>query len=142
MKTTPAVLLFTLFIFGFGLKPAWGQLEGSASLSTAGTTPEAVTRFLGQLQTAVAKDRREDVAKLFFYPAKCWGGKNLTINNRKMLLSYYEAIFTPPVKKAIAEARLENVWANWQGVMLHNGLIWFSTGEDKGPLKIVTINAP
>ena len=142
MKMLSMVLLCALLILGFGPEPARGQLPGSTPLSTAGTTPEEVTHFLSQLQTAVAKNRRDDVAKMFSYPAKCWGGKSLTINNRKMLLNYYEAIFTPDVKKIIADATLDTTWANWQGVMLANGRIWFSKDGEKGPLKIATINSP
>jgi hypothetical protein len=122
---------------------SFGQIEGSAPFSIVGTDAAAVKKFLLQLQQAVAKDQREVVSGLVNYPMSAWAGEgNITVRNRRELVAKYNAIFTRRLQKTIAEATLETTWANWQGVMIDSGRIWFRPVEQGSNLRIITINAP
>ncbi len=124
-------------------EPARGQLEGSAPLSSAGTTAEAVGDFLKRLQQAVSLDQREVVSGLVEYPISAWvGDRSVKVRNRREFVSKYPKIFTRDLKQTIAAAKLENTWANWQGVMLDSGRVWFRPVGPEESLRIVTINAP
>ena len=120
--------------------PATAQVEGSASFFSAGTTSEDVSTFLARLQKAVASDERAAVAKLVAFPLRAWNGQaTVSVRNRQEFLAQYPKIFTANVKQAIAAARVEQAFANWQGVMFDNGSFWIRP-DDAGTLEIVTIN--
>lgn len=122
---------------------ATAQLSGSAPFSSAGTTAEAVTDFLKRLQSAVAADRRKEVAGLVQYPVPAWTGKKtVNLRSQKELLANYDAIFTPQLKASIAAAKVENSWANWQGVMWEQGRFWLRVTDPGETLRLGTINQP
>lgn len=121
---------------------AEAQVEGSAPFSSAGTTRKEVTAFLAKLQQAVTADDRTAVAALVHFPLRAWTGKTtVEVRNRKQLLTDYPRIFTSSLRKTIAEARVDQAFANWQGVMFEGGRIWIRP-NGSGRLGIVTINEP
>ena len=121
---------------------AAAQLSGSAPLSSAGTSEKAVTEFLGKLQKAVQADDRVGVAGLVAFPLRAWNGKTVVmVKDKNQFLAQYPVIFSPMLKTTIATSRLENSWANNQGVMFDNGRIWLGAGS-KGMLRIITVNPP
>jgi hypothetical protein len=117
-------------------------VEGSAPFSSAGTTAEAVSAFLGRLQKAVAADDRKTVVALADYPLRAWNGKRtVMVRDRHELLALYSSVFRNDLRKAILSARVETAFANWQGVMWESGRFWIRADQD-GTLRIVTINQP
>lgn len=143
MKTS---LLRRLFVAAFfvlvvaTVSPAAAQVEGSASFSSAGTTSESVSSFLARLQKAVASDDGAAVAKLVAYPLRAWNGKaTVSVRDRQEFLAQYPKIFTASLKQTIAAAKVEQAFANWQGVMFDSGRFWIRP-DDAGTLEIVTIN--
>jgi hypothetical protein len=142
MKKVLTVVAVVLVLCAFA-EPAWCQLEGSTSLSVAGTNAGAVEDFLKRLQEAVAHDQREVVSGLVEYPLSAWAGdRNIKVRNRREFVSNYPKIFARDLKQTIAAAKLENTWAIWQGVMLDSGRVWFRPVGPEESLRIVTINAP
>lgn len=118
------------------------QVEGSAPFSTADTTSEDVSAFLGRLKKAVASNDAAAVAKLVSFPLRAWNGKStVSIRNRQEFVAQYPKIFTAGLQQTIAAAKTEQAFANWQGVMFENGRFWIRP-DDKGTLGIVTINQP
>lgn len=111
--------------------------------ANSGTSEAAVRRSLESLQEAVARDDRQAVAELLSCPCKVWDGRrNVRLRRASDVLSRYDAVFSPELKKTIAAARLEDLFSNWQGVMLGDGRVWFSATAPNGPLRLTTINAP
>lgn len=143
MKTSLLGCLFVaaaLVLVVAAAPPAAAQIEGSASFSSAGTTSESVSSFLARLQKAVASDDRAAVAKLVGFPLRAWNGKaTVAIRNRREFLALYPKIFTASLKQTIAAAKVEQAFANWQGVMFDSGRFWIRP-DDAGTLEIVTIN--
>jgi len=108
----------------------------------AGTDAAQVTAFLKCLQTSVALGNRLKVATLVRFPLKVWvDGEQTVINNESEFQAKYGRIFDADLKKAIADAKVDTLFANQQGVMFDNGRVWFRpVVEHKNAVKIVAIN--
>ncbi len=116
--------------------------SGKPTFSAAGITEEQANSFLAALKKAVAADDRPKVASLANYPLRAWAkDRSLTLKAPEAFLARYDTIITPRLKQTIAEARVECVFANEQGAMIHDGEVWFRASET-GDLKIITINRP
>ena len=118
--------------------------QAGPAFDVAGTDAARVTAFLKSLQSAVALGNRTKVATLVHYPLKVWlDGEEAAIRSESELQARYSRIFDADVKKAIAEANVEALVANQQGVMFDNGRVWFRpVTEQKNAIKIVAINEP
>lgn len=128
------------------LPPATGSAlaQATPAFEAAGTDTARVTAFLKSLQSAVSLGNRLKVATLIHFPLTAWvDGEETVIRNESELQARYGRIFDASVKKAIADARVETLFANQQGVMIDNGRIRFRPlAEHKDALKIVAINDP
>ena len=118
--------------------------QAAPAFETAGTDTAQVTAFLKSLQSAVSLGNRLKVATLIHFPLTAWvDGEETVVRNESEFQARYGRIFDAGVKKAIAEARVETLVANQQGVMFDNGRVRFRPlAEHKGALKIVAINDP
>jgi hypothetical protein len=61
-------------------------------------------------------------------------------SNSQFGKNYYR-ILTPAVRKAIEKQSPECFFANWQGVMIGDGEVWFEE-QRSGGMKIKTLNIP
>jgi hypothetical protein len=129
---------------------AWSseaRVEGSCRdgqsapiFSEVGTTAEDTRRFLAALQAAVATGDKRRVVSMIEYPIAAWvEDRDVRFRTPDRLLGSYDRVFTPQLKKTIAAARVECLFTNWQGIMVHDGEVWFRPFEGRG-LKIVKIN--
>jgi hypothetical protein len=106
------------------------------------TTEEAATRFLLALNNAVVADNRPLVASMVRYPISVGTkGRSLTLRTSRAFVASYDRIFTPALKKVIAEARAACLFTRSDGAVLHDGEIWLMTSP-AGQLQIITINSP
>src|SRR5262249_13950273 len=97
--------------------------------------------FIAALQKAVAADDRRKVASMIRYPIVIFaGGRSVLFRTPASLVASYNLIFTPLLKKLIANAKPQEMFRNWQGAMIGRGEIWINT-VSAGRLKIVTIQA-
>jgi len=102
---------------------------------------EPYRAFFAQLQKAVAADDRQAVAAMVEYPIEATiGGRNVKIRDAKHFVTNYGKVITPKVKDAVIRQRYEDLFANWQGVMIGDGEVWFSGIDGKNTVKIITIN--
>ena len=108
----------------------------------AGTSEEDATAFLTSLQRAVAADDRKSVAAMIEFPIAAWTGKrDETFRTPASFLASYERVMTPRLRQTIAEAKAPCLFTNAQGVMIHDGEVWFRPGKGDA-LRIVKINGP
>ncbi len=115
--------------------------EETVLFSSAGTTREAAAAFLQALKKAVAEGDREAVAELTAFPLRAWTGRAVVeVPDASHFFLVYPRIFDQALREAIARATVDELFANYQGVMIDNGRLWFSPLGDR--LKIITINAP
>ncbi len=116
--------------------------------------PDAIA-FLAKFQDALKSNDHEAVALLVNYPLLLTGAAGRTqIRSRAQLLSSFDGIFAPAVRSAILKATPDDVWGNYQGFMIGDGVIWFdgilprnqpahpSATHDsaKYPFKLKTVN--
>jgi hypothetical protein len=104
--------------------------------------PKLVDRFLTNLQTAVAADDAASVAQLARYPAEVMiDKKRRRVRSRAEFEKLYAQLFTPCLKRVVAAAKPEDLFANWQGVSLGQGAIWFGM-QASGRIQFFTVNGP
>lgn len=125
---------------------AWAQsaadMDKSLDALFGGHKPYA--DFFARLQTAVASGDKATVAGLVDYPFQARiGGKAVKIKDAAHFSADYDKVITAKVKAAVAKQTYATLFANWQGVMIGDGEIWFSgVGKDANHMavKITAIN--
>lgn len=115
--------------------------EVDSTLDTLFGSHAPFADFLGALQRAVAADDRQAVAAMVDYPFHARiAGKAASIKDASHFVDAYYHIVTAKVKHAIAEQRYAKLFANWQGVMIGDGEVWFSLVGKPGAVRITAIN--
>ncbi len=97
--------------------------------------------FFDALKKAVASDDKKAVAALVDYPFQARiGDKAVKIRDAAHFVADYDKVITKKVKQALHVQAYENLFANWQGVMIGDGEIWFSGVGSANQVKITAIN--
>lgn len=121
-----------------------GTLQAPTSqFSPAGIDdPKLVNNFLEDFQKAVATDDAATVAALGRYPAEVVINKRRRkVKSKEEMQKLFAEVFTPCLKRVIAATRPEDLFANYQGVMLGGGAVWFGLQGSRRVL-FYTINGP
>jgi len=58
-------------------------------------------------------------------------GKTYKFRTPARFIAKYDSIMTPEVKRTLGYAIEEDLFANWQGVMVGNGQLWISQFDGK-----------
>ena len=138
------VLIAVLVLPGLTAGAGGALAQTAPAFAAAGTDAAQVAAFLKSLQAAVSLGNRTKVATLVHFPLTVWiDGEETVIAGESEFQTRYSRIFDPDVKKAIADARVDALSANEQGVMFDNGRVRFRPlPEHKNALKVVAINDP
>jgi len=98
-------------------------------------------QFFETLQKAMAAGDKAAVAALVDYPFQARiGGKAVKLRDAAHFIADYDKIVTPKVKQAVAGQAYSDLFANWQGVMIGDGEVWFSGVGADNVIKITAIN--
>ena len=98
-------------------------------------------QFFGKLQKAVAANDKKAVAAMVDYPFQVRvGGKALKIRDAAHFVADYDKVVTAKIKNAVARQTYADLFANWQGVMIGDGEVWFSGIGEKNDIRIIAIN--
>ncbi|WP_026872945.1 hypothetical protein [Inquilinus limosus] len=103
-------------------------------------------RFFTELKKAIAESDKETVASMVDYPFQARiNGKAVKLRDKEHFVADYDQIITPKVKNAVAKQTYETLFANWQGVMIGDGVVWFSgicndATCNKSEVRIIAIN--
>ena len=101
----------------------------------------AVEKFFHNLQEAMARGDRVRIASMVSYPISVMiAGRKVRLRNRAEFLRRYNAAINLRVKQAVAEQNVENLFVNYQGVMIGDGEIWFNQPSRSKLIKIIAIN--
>jgi hypothetical protein len=104
--------------------------------------PEKFNEFFRTVQELVAKDDKEKLADYVLYPMNVFTpDKKEQIKDRKAFIANYDRIFTKSIKENLQNQKIEDLFANWQGVSTEGGLLWFGVREG-GLVGIMTVNQP
>lgn len=97
--------------------------------------------FFERLKQAIANNDRAAVAAMIDYPFRARiGGKSVTLRDPAHFIAEFDRIVTARVRQAVLDQQYETLFANWQGVMIGDGEIWFSAVGKKGEIRITAIN--
>lgn len=118
---------------GTNTKTAAQSTQKSNPYAVAGIDdPAAFHTFFVKLQQAVAKNDKKAVASMISYPLKVnTNGKTYTFQTPARFIAKYDSIMTPKVKRTLGYAIEEDLFANWQGVMVGSGQLWISQFDGK-----------
>ena len=116
--------------------------QTAPAFAAAGTDAAQVAAFLKSLQAAVALGNRTKVATLVHFPLTAWiDGEETVLNSESEFQARYSRIFDADVKRAIAEAKVDSLLADQQGIRLDNGRVRLRPlPEHKNALRIVAFN--
>lgn len=117
----------------------------AGDFSAAGLRTTEVRSFLTTLQEAVRNDDRQSVATLVAYPITVRiDGAPTTLADADAFTAQYPLIMTEGVQSAVEAAEPATLFANWQGVRIGRGEIWFGgVYEDQAEtydVRILAIN--
>lgn len=118
---------------GASSKTAAQSAQKSNPYEVAGIDdPAAFHTFFIKLQQAVAKNDKKAVASMISYPLNVnTNGKTYKFQTPARFIAKYDSIMTPEVKRTLGYAIEEDLFANWQGVMVGNGQLWISQFDGK-----------
>jgi hypothetical protein len=136
------ILIAVLVLPGLTTGAGGALAQTAPALAAAGTDAAQVAAFLKSLQASVALGNRTKVATLVHFPLTAWiGGEETILHNESEFQARYSRIFDPDVKKAIAEAKVDTLLADQQGIRLGNGQVRFRPmPEHKNAIRIVAFN--
>jgi hypothetical protein len=120
---------------------AEAQRPTAAAYASSGTDSLRVKRFLAALQSAISRDDSVAVSKLFQYPSLpvLHGSQSLILRRREQLFPIYRSVFNPAIRQLILTATLDSLWADYRGVTLGKGRLWFQIAHSGDPL-IASVN--
>jgi hypothetical protein len=97
-------------------------------LKEAGLKEEDVKPFFAVIQKAVKQNDVTTLSKTIKYPIKLIDpkGNKIDVPGSKEFLANYPKFATPNWKNAVMRQKYEQLFANWQGVMIGRGEIWFT----------------
>lgn len=122
-------LILSLFIGLAGVATSGAQTatEVNAALDDLYGEHAPYQEFFEKLKKAVAENKKNTIASMVDYPFQARiNDKIVTIKDAAHFEADYDKVFTAKVKKAVAGQTYGNLFANWQGVMIGDGEIWFS----------------
>jgi hypothetical protein len=97
-------------------------------LKIAGLKEQDVKPFFEAIQKAVEQSDAIALSKMVKYPItlKNPKGKTVKVFTSKEFVASYPQFITSQWKKAVLRQKYKELFANWQGVMIGRGEIWFS----------------
>ncbi|MCK4207647.1 hypothetical protein J3U99_23170 [Brucella pituitosa] len=97
--------------------------------------------FFERLQKAVKAGDKQAVASMIDYPFRARiGGKAVKVKDAAHFVADYDKIITTKVKQTVLDQTYPALFANWQGVSIGDGEVWFSGVGDQSVIKITAIN--
>src|SRR5262249_50534210 len=146
MRTLVTIFLLALFPCIPALSQVPTQSEGKFSL--AGLDDREVEQFFISFKGAVAKNDKKKVISFIIFPTEVYLASSCRakIRNEADFLSKYDQIFDETFKQVILQTEAQDLWANWSGVAMPRGEIWFSgiiedvRRPEKYKIKITRIN--
>ncbi|AZN42898.1 hypothetical protein [Paenibacillus albus] len=104
--------------------------------------PKDFIDVFNTVKDAIASGDQAEVASHILYPLKVNGKSGTQLyQTRADFVQHYDTIITEPVKKAIAKQAVDQLFVNYQGVMVGNGEMWFGgSADEKQVIGIIAIN--
>jgi hypothetical protein len=100
---------------------------GEDRFELVGLTQAQVDELLMKLKVMIAAGDAEGMAELIAYPLEVkLNGQPTTIDTPEAFAKNYRQILTEPVIQAIANQQVDDLFVNWQGIMIGDGQVWLN----------------
>jgi hypothetical protein len=122
-------------------------------LASAGLTAPEARAFFERLKRAVATRNKRALASMAHFPlAVAVGNDTVTLADASAFEQRYADFMTPPLIALVGRTTFDDLFANYQGVMIGNGAVWFGpvcelNGEPQpldscknAPIRLLRIN--
>lgn len=131
--------LLSLFLISLSLH-AGNDSTGICSLEAANFKSQSeVTDFLGKLQNKAKLRDAKGFSELINFPVRVnHNGTLKKLHSANEFNSIANEVITSNVMDIILNQKADEIFCNYQGIMLGDGEIWF--GKIKGKTGIITIN--
>jgi hypothetical protein len=100
--------------------------------------------FVTQLQQAVRTDDKAWLAAHTRFPLRSFGSRQPSMRDKPSFIKHYASLIGPKLRAAVLAQDPANVFENWQGLMIGEGLynIWIHNAGDglHERYQIITIN--
>lgn len=134
-----AIVLACAVAWGAPQAVAQSATEVNEALDTLFGEHERLETFFSDVQQAVTDDDADAVAQMVAYPISISiDGETVDIAEESQFVADFDQIFTAEVKDAVRSQNYKTLFANWEGVMIGDGEVWFSIVDDAP--KITAIN--
>ncbi|MGN7760531.1 hypothetical protein [Paenibacillus sp. 22594] len=101
--------------------------------------PAEFTAYFSKLQKAVKDNKPAEVADLISYPMNLnKDNKQYVIYNKQEFIKKYDRIFTSLVRDILLAQKVDNLFMNYQGVMVGDGDLWMGVRNNK--LGVIAVN--
>lgn len=143
MRRTARTAVAAAILALAGVSPGAAQTAADvdSSLDSLFGEHASYRKFFDDLKKAVTANDKAAVAAMVDYPFQARiNGKALKIRDTAHFVADYDKIVTAKIKQAVANQSYATLFANWQGVSIGDGEIWFSGVGDANVVKIIAIN--
>jgi hypothetical protein len=141
VKSWAWISLVAVSLIGASPAAAQSAADVDASLDGLYGDHKPYRQFFTHFQKAVADNDKAAVAAMIDYPFQARiKGKATKLRDAAHFVADYDLIVTAKVRHAVANQSYANLFANWQGVMIGDGEVWFSGVGDNNVVKITAIN--
>lgn len=143
MRQLGIAIAVTALIAFAGPLPAFAQSASdmNENLDALFGEHEIYQKFFDGLKQAVATDDKSAVAAMVDYPFQARiNDKAVKIRDAAHFVADYDRVITAKVRQAVAQQTYPTLFANWQGVSIGDGEVWFSGIGDSSQVKITAIN--
>lgn len=96
---------------------------------------QEVEEFAESMKAAILNEDWAAVSEMATYPITIQGVEYVNEES----LAHADIVLSEEYKEALETASCNNLFANWQGIMLGNGEVWIGEVLDEG-LKVIAIN--
>jgi hypothetical protein len=101
----------------------------------------AAESFFRDLQAAVKVSDKHEVSSMVDYPITVnLAGRRVKLTNAQQLVRSYESVFNAKVRRAVTNQNPSLLRANWRGLIVGDGELWFTQEADSDAFKITAIN--
>lgn len=130
-----------VFLLGTVSSNAQTDKEVNSNLDTLFGEHVSYQKFFEKLKQAIVKNDKQVIASMVDYPFHARiNGKAIKINDQAHFINDYNKVITEKVRLAVINQTYANLFANWQGVSIGDGEVWFSGVGENNIIKITSIN--
>ncbi|MPS29565.1 MAG: hypothetical protein E2576_01215 [Alcaligenaceae bacterium] len=141
LRRLGACLAACLAFGGAGAAQAQSAADMDTRLDTLFGEHTSYRGFFDRLKQAVAAADKPAVAAMVDYPFRTRiDGKAVTIRDAGHFIADYDQLITPKVRAAVSRQAYPELFANWQGISIGSGEIWFGGVGKRNDVKITAIN--